>query len=149
MIRNQALDGCKFWFNKKTMLFLEGNLMALPGKTSAVITYARERAARLKAINPALDLGNGLTIRGFEALIAAAQISLDICHSVQPAQLEEARRNFEAAETQLYLLTARMLAAVGEKYGQDSKEYEMAGGRQANEIAYHPAKTEEEREGRV
>ena len=107
--------------------------MAFKRKTSQVIVDAQQRAANLKAIDPALDLGNGLTVADFETRITAAQTLLD-AYNAQLAKADAAANDFKAGEKQLRTLSARMLAAVGVKYGKDSNEYEMAGGTRTSEI---------------
>lgn len=116
--------------------------MAYKRKTSQHLTEAQKRLANLKAIDPDLDLGNGLTTAAFTAQITAAQNALDAYNALL-AQADGAGNDFKATEKQLRTLAARYLAAVGVKYGKDSNEYEMAGGTRTSEINYHPPKKEE------
>lgn len=116
--------------------------MAYKRKTSQHLAEAQERLANLKAIDPALDLGNGLTVTAFTTQMAAARTSLDAYNALL-AQADAAGNNFKAAEKQLRTVSARYLAAVGVKYGKDSNEYEMAGGTRSSEINYHPPKPTE------
>jgi hypothetical protein len=120
--------------------------MAFQRKSSKHIADAQERAANLRGIDPALDLGNDLTLAAFNAEIAAAQNLLD-AYNAKLAKADAAGNEFRAAEKQLRALSARMLAAVGVKYGKDSSEYEMAGGTRASEINYHPNVPPETPEG--
>jgi uncharacterized protein YciW len=106
-------------------------------KSSKHITDAQERAANLKRIDPALDLGNDLTLAAFNSQIAVVQALLE-AYNTQLAKADVAGNEFRVAEKNLRTLSARMLAAVGVKYGKDSNEYEMAGGTRASEINYHP-----------
>uniref|UniRef100_UPI004056C122 hypothetical protein n=1 Tax=Candidatus Electronema sp. TaxID=2698783 RepID=UPI004056C122 len=112
--------------------------MAYQRKSSKHIADAQERAANLKAIDPALDLGNDLTLAAFNAEIAATQNLLDT-YNAKLAKADAAGNDFKAGEKQLRAQSARMLAGVGVKYGKDSNEYEMAGGTRASEIDYHPS----------
>lgn len=107
--------------------------MAFKRKTSQVIADAQQRAANLKAIDPNLDLGNGLTAADYESQIAASQQQLD-AYNAQLAKADAAGNDFRSVEKELRGLSARMLAAVGVKYGKDSNEYEMAGGTRSSEI---------------
>jgi uncharacterized protein YciW len=120
--------------------------MAYQRKSSKHITDAQERAANLKAIDPALDLGNDLTLAAFNAEIAATQNLLDT-YNAKLAKADAAGNDFKAAEKRLRAQSARMLAGVGVKYGKDSNEYEMAGGTRSSEIDYHPSVPPEEPEG--
>lgn len=116
--------------------------MAFQRKSSKHIVDAQERAANLKAVDPDLDLGNGLTLAAFNAEIAAAQNLLDT-YNAKLAKADAAGNDFRAGEKNLRALSSRMLAGVGVKYGKDSNEYEMAGGTRSSEINYHPAPEEE------
>lgn len=107
-------------------------------KMSDYISEALLRAANLKAIDPDLDLGNGLTIAAYESEIAATQAQLD-AYNAKLAQADAEGNAFRDMEKNLRALNARMLAAVGVKYGKDSSEYEMAGGTRSSEINYRPA----------
>lgn len=51
--------------------------MAYKRRSSQVIADAQERATNLKAIDPALDLGGGLTVSAFESEIATVQTALE------------------------------------------------------------------------
>jgi len=107
--------------------------MAFKRKSSQVIANAQQRVANLKSISPSLDLGNGLTLTDYLAKIAEVQTSLD-AYNIQIAQADGLGNKFKADEKELRTLSARMLAAVGVKYGKDSSEYEMAGGTRTSEI---------------
>ena len=107
--------------------------MAFKRKSSQVIADAQQRLANLKAIDPSLDLGNDLTVADYESRIAASQQQLDT-YNAQLAKADAAGNDFRSGEKDLSSLSARMLAAVGVKYGKDSNEYEMAGGTRSSEI---------------
>lgn len=106
--------------------------MARRKRSSSVITASNTRAAALESIDPALDLGNGLTLAGFKANIAATQQKLD-GYNTQLSALDGLLNDVEAAEKELNDLSVRMLAAVGAKFGRNSSEYEKAGGTRADE----------------
>lgn len=112
--------------------------MAYRRKMSDYISEALLRAANLKAIDPALDLGNGLTIAAYESEIAATQARLD-SYNAKLAHADAEGNAFRDSEKNLRTMNARMLAAVGVKYGKNSSEYEMAGGTRSSEINYRPA----------
>jgi hypothetical protein len=120
--------------------------MAYQRKSSKHIVDAQERAANLRGIDPALDLGSDLTLAAFNAEIAATQNLLDT-YNAKLAKADAAGNDFQAAEKNLRALSARMLAGVGMKFGKDSNEYEMAGGTRSSEIDYHPNVPDEEPEG--
>ena len=111
--------------------------MAYKRRTSPKVEEAQLRAASLEAIDPALDLGNGLTLAAFRTEITAAQALLD-AYNTKLAEADAALNTLQAKEKALKTLTSRMLAAVGVKYGKDSNEYEQAGGTRTSEIRRTP-----------
>ena len=95
--------------------------------SSASVDKAERRIAGLRSINPALDLGKGLTVEAFTDLIettrrrvAAYNTTLSLLDADRAAMLE--------AEKTLMALSEKMLLGVAFEYGKDSAEYEMAGG---------------------
>jgi hypothetical protein len=126
-------------FIKRKILFKGGPPMAFRRRSSKVITDALERLANLKAIDPNLDLGNGLTVAAFEARINKTQTSEDTYNGIL-AQADAAGNNFDTEEKDLRDMSSQVLSAVKVKYGRDSNEYEMAGGKRLSEINHHPRK---------
>ena len=106
--------------------------MAYQRKSSKVITEALERLANLKAIDPDLDLGNGLTVAAYEARINTTQTSEDTYNGIL-ARADAAGNNFRADEKDLRDMSSQMLSGVKVKFGRDSNEYEMAGGTRLSE----------------
>jgi hypothetical protein len=99
----------------------------LKRSSSKVLRLAATRAAGMKTIDAALDLGNGLTLAAYHTAIADTQAKQSAYNGLL-AQSDEARNVFSAAEGSLADLTDRMLAGVAGKYGRDSDEYVKAGG---------------------
>lgn len=117
--------------------------MAYKRRSSQVIADAQERATNLKAIDPALDLGSGLTVTAFEGEIAATQTALETYNTLL-AQADAALNELNDQEKKLGTLSGRMLAGVGVMFGKDSSEYEMAGGTRTSEIKRGKKKEEPE-----
>ncbi|MDU9050212.1 MAG: hypothetical protein Q3M30_15305 [Candidatus Electrothrix sp. Rat3] len=113
--------------------------MAFRRRSSKVITDALERLANLKAIDPNLDLGNNLTVAAYEAKIIQTQTSQGTYNGLL-AQADAAGNDFNADEKELRDMSSQVLSAVKVKYGRDSNEYEMAGGKRLSEINRHPNK---------
>ena len=113
--------------------------MAFRRRSSRIIAEALERLANLKAIDPDLDLGNGLTVAAYEARINETQTSEDTYNGIL-AQADAAGNNFDTDEKDLRDMSSQMLSGVKVKYGRDSNEYEMAGGKRLSEINHHPRK---------
>ncbi|MCI5120230.1 MAG: hypothetical protein D3908_03375 [Candidatus Electrothrix sp. AUS4] len=117
--------------------------MAYKRRSSQVIADAQERATNLKAVDPTLDLGGGLTVSAFESEIATVQTALETYNTLL-AQAYAALNELNDLEKNLGTLSGRMLAGVGIRFGKDSSEYEMAGGTRTSEIKRRRSKPEEE-----
>lgn len=117
--------------------------MSYKRRMSQIIADARQRSGSLKTIDPALDLGGGLSVVEFDARIATAQDSLDAYNALL-AQADAAGNNFSEDEKEVRTMSTRLLAGVGAHYGKDSNEYEMAGGTRTSDIDYHPSTPPEE-----
>lgn len=96
-------------------------------QNSSALELAATRAAGLKSIEPALDLGNGLTLVAYSAAVEDGKAKLANYNTLL-SQVDEAQNAFESAERNLADLSDRMLAGVAARYGRDSDQYEMAGG---------------------
>ena len=118
---------------KQKLIFSGGNPMAYKRRSSQVIANAQQRATNLKAIDPNLDLGGGLTVTAFEDEIAEVQTTLEQYNTLL-AQADAVLNKLNEQEKQLGTKSGRMLAGVGVRYGKDSSEYEMAGGTRTSEI---------------
>ena len=101
-------------------------------RSSDSITHAETRASGLTAIDAALDLGNGLTLVAYKQAITDTKSALDTYNS-KLSELDSLLNGVEHKEADLDEKSARMLAAVGVKYGKDSDEYEQAGGTRSSE----------------
>lgn len=96
-------------------------------QSSGTLEQAAARAAGLKSIDPLLDLGNGLTLAAYVALIESAQAKLS-AYNTCLSQADEASNAFQAEEAKVADMSERMLAGVKAKHGSDSDQYEAAGG---------------------
>jgi hypothetical protein len=102
--------------------------MAYQKRRSATLEKAQARLAGLLSAHPNLDLGNGLTLRGYAALIEACTQQLQT-HNAALSEADRTRIEFAEAEASVSALSSRLLSAVVAVYGKDSKEYELAGGK--------------------
>ncbi|MBD2256692.1 hypothetical protein [Pseudanabaena sp. FACHB-2040] len=101
-------------------------------RSSSALEKAERRSAGLKAINPQLDLGGGLTLESYLLLIDTLRSHL-ITYNESLSFVDRAGSTVQDTEKQLGTLSERMLIAVAAKYGKDSYEYEMAGGTRKSE----------------
>lgn len=95
--------------------------------TSPAITDGEQRIAGMKSIDEALDLGNGVTVVSGEALLTDTR-KLLVDYNASLAISDGLLTAFETKEKELQKFNAKVLPAVGLKYGKDSAEYEKAGG---------------------
>lgn len=105
-----------------------------------IMVDATERLSGLKSIEADLDLGNGLTNTFFETKIDEIYAALEDYNSLL-SLVDQKSNVFDTLEKHLRDLHERILLAVAAKYGKDSDEYEMAGGKRKSERA-KPTKKE-------
>ncbi|HYH84264.1 MAG TPA: hypothetical protein VEX60_02210 [Pyrinomonadaceae bacterium] len=96
-------------------------------RSSKIIEQANTRLNGLKAIDPALDLGGGLSVVELEKAVDALRAKLD-AYNQKLSEVDEDLLELEADEDTLNDLNGRMLAGVGARFGRNSGQYEMAGG---------------------
>lgn len=106
--------------------------MARKRRGSRVIARALSRISGMEAIDPALDLGNGLTVANFQTVIDAGATALD-AYNQRLADTDSGLNNVQLSEKKIRDLSERMLEGVATKFGHDSNEYEMAGGTRKSE----------------
>jgi hypothetical protein len=114
--------------------------MARARRRSSVFETARQRLAGLKSMgNPAPNLGPAITVANYEEEITAFSTSLD-AYNQALAALDEMQNSLEAAENALRDKNKRILSAVGAQFGEDSSEYEQAGGTRQSERKRSPGR---------
>ncbi|HTL89729.1 MAG TPA: hypothetical protein VL134_10025 [Leptolyngbya sp.] len=96
-------------------------------KTSPILAKATARLRGLKAIDPALDFGNDRNVTSLSLLTDKLQHQLDK-HNDLIKSIEASRNDLKELEKQVSELSSQMLKGVEFMYGQDSPEYELAGG---------------------
>ena len=106
--------------------------MARRKKESKILTKAKTRLAGMQAINLKLDLGNGLTVQGFAQDVAGLEQLISGYNQLLSKSDEEQNIVLEKEKT-MKDICERMLEGVGSKFGHDSNEYEMAGGKRKSE----------------
>jgi hypothetical protein len=101
--------------------------VARPKRSSITLKRAEHRAAGMESIDPALDLGNDLTLESYSALIQTLQAQIRTYNSAL-SDLDDLSRHIKDTELQLRNLSEQMLLGVAAKYGKNSHEYGKAGG---------------------
>lgn len=98
---------------------------------------AEKRLAGMKAIDPTLDLGNGLSVADYEAMITGVTDKVDD-YNEKLSKLDEKANILDDKAEELAYFNRRILSVIGSVYGFDSNEYEMAGGTRRSEIDRSP-----------
>ena len=101
--------------------------MASKKRKSVTIERARKRLSGIESIDPALDLGNGLTVKNYRDQIEGLETKLD-GYNKSLSDADDERITVTQNEKSLRALSEQYLEAVGVKFGHDSNEYEQAGG---------------------
>jgi uncharacterized protein YukE len=101
-------------------------------RSSKVLDKARTRQAAIKSIDAEYDLGNGVTASAYEQKIKATNDSLD-AYNTSLSTVDEKLNEVVSNEKVLRDYNEQVLNAVAGKYGKDSSEYEMAGGKRKSE----------------
>jgi hypothetical protein len=96
-------------------------------RTSATLTSVDARITGLKAINPTLDFGNDRSLA--KLTDTAEQLRKKLReHNDLMAALELSRNELNTLEEAADALSKQMLKGVEFTFGQDSREYQLAGG---------------------
>jgi hypothetical protein len=111
--------------------------MARAKRTSPALDAAKDRANSLATVDKTMDFGNGASLAALNAANAALQTQLD-GYNQMLSDLDDALNKLETAEGTVTDLGTRLLAGVKVKYGPDSSDYEMAGGKRKSEIKRSP-----------
>jgi hypothetical protein len=102
--------------------------MAFQKRGSQTVTKAERRLTNLLSISPYLDFGENLNIHTYNLAIDQARQKI-ATYNTSLAALSQIRNEAIAAEQHLAGLSERMLSGVITRYGRNSVEYEMAGGK--------------------
>ena len=102
-------------------------------RRSATTDKADARATALSSINPALELGESLTLVAYKAKINATRTALEAYNTLL-SNADAALVALEQSESELADLSERMLKGVASEFGRDSVEYEKAGGVRKSKI---------------
>jgi hypothetical protein len=96
-------------------------------RTSRILDKAQIRILKLRSIDPSMDFGSDRSITTLNQQIEQLNAKLN-SYNTALAQIDIAKLEIEAMEKTLGDLIDQMLNGVSVKYGNDSREYEMAGG---------------------
>jgi hypothetical protein len=95
---------------------------------SQIIKKAEQRLTGYRSIDSYLSLGDKLNLTAYELKIEAARQKIAI-YNTNLSTLTQQRSEAIAAERELAEMSERMFAGLISKYGRNSIEYEMVGGK--------------------
>ncbi|BAY15819.1 hypothetical protein NIES21_16380 [Anabaenopsis circularis NIES-21] len=101
--------------------------MSLKKRTPRVLEKAELRVSGLKAIDPNMDFGDERNLQNMTQLIEQYRSKID-AYNTALAVIDSSKMAMKELEKKLGALNEKMLIGVAFKYGNDSTEYEMAGG---------------------
>ena len=90
------------------------------------------RLAAVKSIDTALDLGNGIDVPNYEAQVTLLSGKLST-YNTALSTLDDLYNDCIAQINVIKDWNERILTGVATKYGKNSSQYEMAGGRKKSE----------------
>jgi hypothetical protein len=96
-------------------------------RTSRILDKGQLRILKLRAIDPRMDFGNDRNLNILAQQIDQLQIQLNDYNSTL-ANLDAAKVQIDEMERNMGNLLDQLLNGVCAKYGNDSREYEIAGG---------------------
>lgn len=96
-----------------------------------VLAQAKDLVSAIHNIDPALQIGE-LTNAALEADLEQSSVIQQTLHSLE-IQLTDQRNQRDALYGEIWKKVKRLRAAVKAIYGDDSSEYEMAGGTRLSE----------------
>jgi hypothetical protein len=114
-------------WNENTRTLREYLPMARSQRTSRILEKAQLRAMKLKAIDAEMDFGRDRNMTTFTTKIEKLQAKLNHYNNLIEL-LDAAKNEIDESERELGDLSDEMLNGVSTRYGNDSREYEMAGG---------------------
>lgn len=96
-------------------------------KSTRILEQAEVRAAGLAAIDPTMDFGSDRSLNNLNTQISQLQAKINVYNTALTA-IDSLRSQIQEQEKALSALSAQMLLGVAFEYGDDSTEYQMAGG---------------------
>jgi hypothetical protein len=102
--------------------------MAFKKRGSKTIEKAEARITAMRSVDSYLSLGDNLNLPTYETAIAQARQKIN-AYNMALSTLTQLSNEAIAAEKELADLSERMFTGLVTKYGRNSTEYEMAGGK--------------------
>ena len=93
---------------------------------------ATTRLSAVKSIDTALDLANGITIPNYEAEVKALIAKIEL-YNTTLSTIDDLYNDYIDQLEVVKDWNERVLSGVATKFGKDSSQYEMAGGKRKRE----------------
>ncbi|MEH2299326.1 MAG: hypothetical protein V7K88_09885 [Nostoc sp.] len=101
--------------------------MARRKRNSRTLGKAEVRLASIKSISPTLDVGEGLTAKDYTEKIESLRKSLE-AYNTTLSTIDVLLTQITENEEDLADYSEKILRGIAYKYGNNSHEYQMAGG---------------------
>ncbi|MBE9000623.1 MAG: hypothetical protein V7K69_16725 [Nostoc sp.] len=101
--------------------------MARAKRNSRTLGKAEVRLASIKSISPTLDVGEKLTVKDYTEKIESLRKSLE-AYNTTLSTIDVLLTQIVENEQDLADYSEKILRGIAYKYGNDSHEYQMAGG---------------------
>jgi hypothetical protein len=121
---------------------LQGSIQKMPRaqRTSRILDKGQLRILKLKAIDPYMSFGNDRNLSTLSTQIEELHTKLNE-YNTTIAALDVAKQELDQMERSMGDLLDQLLNGVSAKYGNDSREYEMAGGTRKSDRVRKSAQT--------
>ncbi len=117
-------------------------------RTSRILDKAQIRILKLRSIDATMDFGHDRNIPTLTQQIDQLNTKLNN-YNTALAQIDAAKLDIDEMEKDLGDLIDQMLNGVSAKYGNDSREYEMAGGTRKSDRVRRSAETRAKSPGKT
>ncbi|MCC5606850.1 hypothetical protein LC612_08650 [Nostoc sp. CHAB 5834] len=101
--------------------------MARPKRNSRILGKAETRLASIKSINSSLDVGEGLSVNAYTVKIESLRQSLE-AYNTTLSTIDILLTQILENEKHLADYSDKFLRGIAYKFGNNSYEYQMAGG---------------------
>ncbi|MBN3924768.1 hypothetical protein [Nostoc sp. NMS4] len=101
--------------------------MARSKRNSRTLGKAELRLASIKSISPTLDVGESLTVKDYTQKIESLRQSLE-AYNTNLSTIDVLLTQIVENEQDLADYSEKILSGIAYKYGNNSHEYQMAGG---------------------
>lgn len=101
--------------------------MARPKRNSRILGKAETRLASIKSINSSLDVGEGLSVNAYTVKIESLRQSLE-AYNTTLSTIDILLTQILENEEDLADYSEKFLRGIAYKFGNNSYEYQMAGG---------------------